>query len=322
MGLLAEALRGVAPAVPAADLRPRIDEAIDTPAGAGIIGTLIPRNLRRALGVAAGLAAAAVVLAVVFNLAYLSSPTDMPAPVSPPSIATAPADSPSSEPPVPAPVLPDVAATEPVPVTSEPAPAETASRAAHSHSRPSRARHVSSPRPASPPVGDTADVAVATVSAPEPEETVTAIAVREPGRALEVTPLMGAQPVAIAARKDTTVAAPVAARDVAPGAIIEKPIRVVVVPDTPETALPPSRRATLAKARPTTPVSLAAHKPAGDTGPLRGASARTSWLPVSERTRSVYESREAPAARLATAAERVRTEVDELSHRGPTSTIW
>ena len=318
--LLTETLRGVPPAVPAAGLRASIDTAVDRPAGAGTIATLFPRNLRRALGAAAGLAAA-VILAVVLNLAHLSAPTDMPAPVSPPSIATAPADAPHSGPAViTAPALPDVATAEPEPVTSEPPRPATPPRLARAHSSPSPARHVSSPHPASPPAGGAADAAAPPT--PEPKDAVTEVTVREPGRAFEVTPLMGAQPVAIAARKDTTVATPVAAGDLPHGAIIEKPIRVVVVPDTPKTALPLLRRATLAKARPTTPVSPPAHSPTADTGAMRLASARTSWLPVSDRTRSVYEPEQAPAARLATAAERVSREVDELSHRGRTSTVW
>lgn len=315
--LLTETLRGVPPAVPAAGLRAGIDTAVDRPAGAGIIATLIPRNLRRAIGAAAGLAAAAVILAVMLNLAHLSAPTDIPAPVSPPSIATAPADAPHSGPPVTAPVLPDVATAEPEPVTSEPPRPATPPRLARAHSSPPPARHVSSPHPASPPSAEAGGAAAPRT--PEPDDAVT---VREPGRTFEVTPLMGAQPVAIAARKDTTVAARVAAADLVHGAIIEKPIRVVVVPDTPKTALPLLRRATLAKARPTTPVSLPAHSPTADTGAMRLASARTSWLPVSDRTRSVYEPEQAPAARLATAAERVSREVDELSHRGRTSTVW
>jgi hypothetical protein len=322
MSLLTDSLRSVPPAIPAANLRSRIDTTIDAPTGTGIIGTLFPRKLTRALGAAAGLAAAAVILAVIFNLSYLTAPTDLPTPISLPSVATAPSESSPAEPPGTPPALPDGTATEPEPLTSEPAGPATAPPTANSHSSPSRARPVSSPPSPPRPARETTVAAAADVAPPDPQQAATEVAVREPGRSLDVTPLMGAQPVAIAARKNTTVAVPAAADDPAHREVIEKPIRVVVIPDTPKTPLPPLRHATLAKARPTTPVSLGAHKPPADTGTMRLASARTNWLPVSEHTRSVYEPERAPAARLATAAERVSKEVDELSRRGRTSAVW
>jgi len=292
MGLVTELLRGLEPVAAEPDLRGRVETAVDKVAGYTGIFTA---GFRRKLGAAAGLAAAAAIMLVVaFNFVHIAGPSQ-PSPTSPPEIiASMPAPAPLPEPVSATPTEPEAAATRPpaVRTAADTPPAATAAAPAEPATRTHRPPRVTSARV--PPVEPA-------ISEPQP-------ALREPAqpvKAVTVMPLVGAKPVSIAHRAETS---PPAAKTAAGEALIRTPIKMVVISEPEATPPLAPAEATLAKARPGTPASLKSTEPARGSGAVRLASAGTSWLPISEAPRTVYKSAATSPARLASAAERISRE--------------
>jgi len=314
---LVELLRSGEPVRPAADLRGRIEAAVDRASGRV---TVLTTAFRRKLGAAAGLAAAAaVMLAVIFDFAAPSRPPES---VSPPvgeMVAGAPT-APGAEA-KPTEVYPSAIASEARTDASHTAGhsarMEASPWVSHTHPAEDTTELAHHPKP----TGTTPPTASAPPVAPKP---VTATGpTTEAGRVVAVAPLVGARPVDFARRTDTAIGSSTlaAANLPAESAVTRTPVRPAALPDPEADRLSSSTTATLAKARPTTPTSLKSDDGGPPASTVRLASAGSDWLPVTEAHHSVYRSDTTSPARLASAAERISREVGDIKHSQPRAAI-